>query len=136
VVVRHAAAAEQVNVLLNDEPRFTAVAPQTEAGDVLGAGDYELAVTPAAGGTPIASPQTVQYPDGTANFMYLIGSQADGTLGWAAVQVAELQTAPIVIQTGDGSTEGAGTPTLAIVTLAAALLAAGGVARWALVRRT
>jgi hypothetical protein len=57
-------------------------------------------------------------------------------LGWAAVQVAELQTAPIVIQTGDGSTEGAGTPTLAIVTLAAALLAAGGVARWALVRRT
>ena len=116
VVVRHAAAAEQVNVLLNDEPRFTAVAPQTEAGSVLGAGDYELAVTPAAGGAPIASPQTVQYPDGTANFMYLIGSQADGTLGWAAVQVADLQTAPLVIQTGDGSTEGSdGAPTLAIV---------------------
>ncbi len=108
VVVRHAAAAEQVNVLLNDEPRFTAVAPQTEAGDVLGAGDYELAVTPATGGAPIASPQAVQYPDGTANFMYLIGSQADGTLGWAAVQVGQLQTAPLVIQTGDGSTGGSG----------------------------
>ena len=137
VVVRHAAAAEQVNVLLNDEPRFTAVAPQTESGSVLGAGDYEVAVTPAAGGTPIASPQTVQYPDGTANFMYLIGSQADGTLGWAAVQVAELQTAPLVIQTGDGSTEGSGgAPTLAIVALAAAVLAAGGVGRWALLRRS
>ena len=36
--------------------------------------------------------------------MYLIGSQTDGTLGWAAVQVKDLQTAPAMIQTGDGST--------------------------------
>ena len=35
--------------------------------------------------------------------MYLIGSQADGTLGWAAVEVTNLQTAPAMIQTGDGS---------------------------------
>ena len=75
---------------------------------MLGAGDYEVAVTPARGGAPLAAPETVQYPDGTANFMYLIGSQADGTLGWAAVQVSDLQTAPAVIQTGDGSTEPSG----------------------------
>jgi hypothetical protein len=78
----------------------------------------------------------VQYPDGTANFMYLIGSQADGTLGWAAVQVADLQTAPLVIQTGDGSTERPdGAPMLAIMALAAVVLTAGGVGRWALLRR-
>ena len=49
-------------------------------------------MTPAAGGAPLAAPQRVQYADGTANFMYLIGSQADGTLGWAAVQIDDLQT--------------------------------------------
>ena len=58
----------------------------------------------------------MQYADGTANFMYLIGSQTDGTLGWAAVQIGDLQTAPAMIQTGDGSTEssgGGGAPVMA-----------------------
>ncbi len=137
LVVRHAAAAEPVDVLLNDQATFSAVAPAAEAGDVVGAGTYEVAVAPVGGGEPITDPQTLQYPEGTANFMYLIGSQTDGTLAWAAVQVADLQTTPLVIQTGDGSTEGAGgTPTLAIIALAATVLAAGGAGRWALARRS
>jgi hypothetical protein len=37
--------------------------------------------------------------------MYLIGSEADRTLGWAAVQVGNLEMAPERIDTGDGSTE-------------------------------
>jgi hypothetical protein len=107
VVVRHAADAGPVNVLLNDETTFSGLPSDTEAGGVVGAGAYEIAVTPARGGQPLAAPEQVDYADGTANFMYLIGSQADGTLGWAAVRVSNLETAPAGIQTGDGSTEAA-----------------------------
>ena len=105
LVVRHAAAAEDVNVLLNAEPTLTDVAPAKEASAVVASGTYEIAVTALAGGAPLAPPQNVEFPDGTANFMYLIGSEADHTLGWAAVQIGNLATAPTRIQTGDGSTE-------------------------------
>jgi hypothetical protein len=106
VVVRHAADARPVNVLLNDEATFRGLASDAEADGLVAAGEYEVAVTRArGGGQPLAAPQRVEFADGTANFMYLIGSQADGTLGWAAVQVENLATAPARIQTGDGSTE-------------------------------
>ena len=130
LVVRHAAAAQGVTVLLNAQPVLTDVAPATEGAEVVPAGPYEIEVTPLAGGAPLAAPQDVEYPDGTANFMYLIGSESEGTLGWAAVQIAELQTAPEGIQTGDGSTEftalggGVATGRLIAMTLAAMVLVA------------
>ena len=105
LVVRHAAAAEDVNVLLNAEPALTDLAPAKEASAVVKSGTYAIAVTALAGGDPLAPPEKVEYRDGTANFMYLIGSEADHTLGWAAVQIGNLATAPTRIQTGDGSTE-------------------------------
>jgi Domain of unknown function (DUF4397) len=94
VVVRHAAEAGPINVLLNDQARFRGLAPDEEAGGLVAAGQYEVVVTRTRGGAPLAAPERIEYADGTANFMYLIGSQPDGTLGWAAVQVPNLQTAP------------------------------------------
>jgi hypothetical protein len=128
VVVRHSAAADGVVVLFNDQPAIASLSPDAEGTDVLAAGDYEVAVTPLAGGAPLATPQDVQLDEGTANFMYLIGSQADGTLGWAAVQVKDLQTAPAVIQTGDGSSlsPDSGANPLAIGAIAATFVAALG----------
>ena len=138
VIVRHAAAADGVSVLLNDQPAITSLAPDAEGTDVVAAGNYKVAVTPLAGGAPLAAPQDVQFAEGTANFMYLIGSQADGTLGWAAVQVKDLQTAPEVIQTGDGSTlsHDSGANPLAIGSIAAALAAAVGAMVIVRTRRT
>ena len=92
-------------MLLNEQSTFAGLAPDAEANGTVAAGEYEVAVTPTSGGQPLAAPERVDFADGTANFMYLIGSQSDGTLGWAAVQVKNLQTAPAGIQTGDGSTE-------------------------------
>jgi hypothetical protein len=127
LVVRHSAAADGVSVLLNDQPVIATLAPNAEGTDVLPAGDYQVTVTAAAGGTPLAAPQAVQFAEGTANFMYLIGSQADGTLGWAAVQVKDLQTAPAMIQTGDGSTRHESGPNpLAVGAVVTALVAALG----------
>ena len=126
VVVRHAAAAADVAVSLNDQPTVASLAPDTEASSVVAAGTYTLAVTPAAGGERLATPQEVTLAEGTANFMYLIGSQAEGTLGWAAVQVGDLQTPPAMIQTGDGSTlaDDAGPNPYAIGAVVATLVAA------------
>jgi hypothetical protein len=137
VVVRHAAAARPVTVLLNQQPTFSGLAPDTEAGGTVAAGPYEVAVTPARGGEPLAAPQQAEFADGTANFMYLIGSQADGTLGWAAVQVKNLQTAPGRIQTGDGSTErdAGGRNGIPIGVLVVVVLAIGAVAISTQVRR-
>ncbi len=139
IVVRHDAAAPAVVVLLNNEPTFASLAPEAEAAQVVAAGDYTVTVTPAGGSGSAPAPQNVQLAEGTANFMYLIGSQADGTLGWAAVQVKDLQTAPAMIQTGDGSTlaggGGANPLTVSVVALAAvgavatALLAVQGRSR-------
>jgi len=138
VVVRHAAAADGVSVLFNDQPAVASLSPESEATDVVAAGDYKVAVTPLAGGAPLATPQDVQFAEGTANFMYLIGSQADGTLGWAAVQVKDLQTAPAVIQTGDGSSlsHDPGPNPLAIGAVAATLVAAVGAMFVVRTRRT
>jgi hypothetical protein len=132
VVVRHAAAAEDVNVLLNAEPGFTDVAPAKEASAVVPSGAYQIAVTALTGGAPLAAPQNVEYPDGTANFMYLIGSEADHTLGWAAVQIGNLDTAPTRIQTGDGSTEQspANNRGTVVLLVALAVVAGSGLYRW------
>ena len=136
--MRHAAAADGVSVLLNDQPAIPSLTPDAEGTDIVAAGDYKVAVTPLAGGAPLATPQDVQFAEGTANFMYLIGSQADGTLGWAAVQVKDLQTAPAVIQTGDGSSlsPSSGTNPLAIGAVAATLVAAIGALFVVRIRRT
>jgi Domain of unknown function (DUF4397) len=137
VVVRHAAAAQPVNVLLNEQSTFPGLAPDTEANSNVAAGQYEVAVTPESGGQPLAAPQRVDFAEGTANFMYLIGSQTDGTLGWAAVQVKNLQTAPAGIQTGDGSTERdtGGRSGVPIGVLAVVVAALGAVAISTRVRR-
>jgi hypothetical protein len=138
IIVRHAAAADGVSVLLNDRPAIPTLVPDAEGTDVVAAGDYKVAVTALAGGAPLATPQDVQFAEGTANFMYLIGSQADGTLGWAAVQVKDLQTAPAVIQTGDGSTlsPDSGPNPLAIGVIGATLVGAVGALFVVRMRRT
>jgi Domain of unknown function (DUF4397) len=128
VVVRHVAAAEDVNVLLNAQPALTDLAPAKEASAVIPSGAYEVAVTALAGGAPLAPPQNVEFPDGTANFMYLIGSEADHTLGWAAVQIGNLETVPTRIQTGDGSTEHSPADNRGTVILLAALAALAALA--------
>jgi hypothetical protein len=113
-------------VLLNTETTLTDVAPLKEASAVVASGAYQIEVTALAGGEPLAPPQNVEYPDGTANFMYLIGSEADHTLGWAAVQIGNLETAPLRIQTGDGSTERSPSDNRGTVALLAALAVVAG----------
>ena len=84
VVLRHTAAAGDVAVQLNDQP---AAALDVRGRGGLGPGGRSLHRRGDGGGRRRADrhPQNVAYAEGSATFMYLIGSQADGTLGWAAV---------------------------------------------------
>jgi hypothetical protein len=107
LVVRHAAATAGFDVLLDGQRTFSNVAPARDASGLVPAGRHEIEVDALTTGAVLAPPQSVEYPAGTAVFMYLIGSEADGTLGWAAVQVGNLEMAPERINTGDGSTEAA-----------------------------
>ena len=137
VVVRHTASAENISVLLDDRPTIAAVAPSKSAAKLVSAGTYQVSVTPAGGGRPLAPPQDMDYAEGTANFMYLIGSQAEGTLGWAAVRITDLQTAPVRIQTGDGSAAGTSSDqTTGLMLVGAVMVAAGGGAVWSRTRRS
>ncbi|MBA3288402.1 MAG: DUF4397 domain-containing protein [Acidimicrobiia bacterium] len=103
VVVRHVAAAGPIDVFLDGRQQVAALEQGTETAHQIGAGDYTVSVRRALRNRPIAEPEDVAFREGSANFMYLIGSAERHTIGWAAVVITDLQTAPAQIQTGDGS---------------------------------
>jgi hypothetical protein len=106
VVVRHAAAVGPIDVLVDDQAVATSLQNAQEAKQSIAAGSHQLSVVDPATKATVAAPEGLSFAEGSATFMYLIGSQADGTLGWAVVNVPGLQTAPTQIQTGDGSLAG------------------------------
>jgi hypothetical protein len=120
VTVRHTAAAPAIDVLLDAEPVARALPSLSQVASQLAAGTYEISVTQA--GTPqvLAPPADVPLREGTANEMYLVGNQADGSLVWIAVQVSGLQTAPAQVSTGNSGlvapgSSGPGRDVLALV---------------------
>jgi hypothetical protein len=119
VVVRHVAATGPVNVLLDNQPAAQNLVNDHESEQLTLAGTHQLEVTDPNGSASLAPPEQLSFAEGSANFMYLIGSQQDGTLGWAAVAVTGLQTAPTRVQTGDGSLAGRSGPDLRVAIPAA-----------------
>ena len=103
VVVRHAAAVGTIDVTVDSGPGAAGLSNGHETVFQIAAGTHQLGVVDPPTGAAIAPPQGVPLAEGSANFLYLIGSQREGSLGWAAVKVSGLQTAPARIQTGDGS---------------------------------
>jgi len=120
VVVRHVAAAGPVDVLLDGRRAAQDLANNHESEQPALAGSHQLAVTDPGSGTNLTSPERLSFAEGSANFMYLIGSQKDNTLGWAAVAVTGLQTPPSRVQTGDGSLIRGSAPDLQVAIPAAA----------------
>lgn len=124
VIVRHVAAAPAVDVAVDQSQVAAALANPTEGEADVPAGTREVRTTAAGAANLVAAPQRVPLAEGTANFMYLLGSQAEGTVGWIAVQAAGLVTPPAGVPTGNSGlaahSDGNGSPT--------AGLAAGGLA--------
>ena len=102
-VVRNTAATGPIDVHFGPTVAAAGLANGAGSTTLLPAGVYELAVSAAGTPTPITPTRNVTYPEGTASFMYLIGSSQAQTLDWLAVQATGLQSAPTKVPTGDGS---------------------------------
>lgn len=101
IVVRHVAAAPPIDVFLNENPIATDLANPNEVTQLVAAGTYQVAVTQTGTTDALAPLQNLPLDEGTSNDMYLVGDKTAGTLGWIAVQMTGLQTAPARVQTGD-----------------------------------
>jgi hypothetical protein len=128
LVVRHAAAAGPVNVTIDDAPLTTDLTNPKEAGQEVSAATHRLAVSDAGSAEALIPPQDVPLQEGTASYLYLIGSEADGTVAWITQTVTGLQTAPAGVPTGNSGladeTPADGLPVLPLVAAAFAVIAA------------
>jgi Domain of unknown function (DUF4397) len=134
IVIRHAAASAPIIVAVDNHATVSGLANGQQHALVTTAGSHQVSVSAATGG--LLPPQDIPFEEGSATFLYLIGSQPAGSLAWSAVKVAGLQSAPSRVQTGDGSLRSGtnrSTLTLAVALLAIAMLAGYGAtrARWA-----
>lgn len=102
LVVRHQAAAPAIDVLSDGEPLLTDVTSGGEAETNLAVATHEVAVALAGGGEELVSPTPLQFDEGTAHVVYLIGSAEDDTLDLMVQTVSGLQSAPSGVATGDG----------------------------------
>ncbi len=132
IVVRHTAATAAVDVRLNDDIAIGRLQSGSSSGTLVNAGAYQATVTKSGAKKQLVPPQSVEFPDGTANFVYLIGSEKDDTLAWIAVQIDGLGTAPQAIQTGDGSTRPHSNGPEVPLMLAAIAIVGSSIAFWRL----
>jgi hypothetical protein len=137
VVVRHAAAAGPIDALVDTQTVASGLVNGKGAEQDIAAGSRQVSVVDASTKAVLAPPEAVNFAEGSADFMYLIGSQADNTLGWAIVTVPGLQTAPTRVQTGDGSlTLGspAGWRPMSVLALVLCVIALALTGVWAVLR--
>lgn len=102
LVVRHQAAAPAVDVMSDGETLLTDVTSGDEAETNLAVATHEVAVALAGGGEELVSPTALQFEEGTAHVLYLIGSADDDTLDLMVQTVSGLESAPSGVATGDG----------------------------------
>jgi len=130
LVVRHAAAAGPIDVSLDDTPLASGLNNPREAFREVPAATHRVGVT--VDSEALLPPQEVPLQEGTAQYLYLIGSQDDGTVAWITQTIGGLSGAPAGVPTGNSGlaedTNDAGmSPVLALVAAAAVLVAGLGV---------
>jgi len=94
LVVRHAAAAPAVDVLVDGSPALTNLANPNEAKAEVPAGTYAAAVAATGTTTPVIGPANLTLQAGTAYFVYAIGSLQDENLELVIQTIAGLAAPP------------------------------------------
>jgi hypothetical protein len=124
LVARHQAAAPAVDVLSDGETVIADVASGGEAEADLAVATHEVGVSLADGGEEVVAPTALEFEEGTAQVVYLIGSSEDDTLALMVQTVSGLQSAPSGVATGDGGlAETPGFPMWAAILMAGAAIA-------------
>ena len=112
LVVRDAAAAPAFDVLLNGRAVARNVTSRGQSESEVSANQYKLSLV--AAGNDLAPSQNVPLNEGTVNFLYLIGSASDDSLGWLANKVDGVGLPPAAVQTGNSGLVG-GQPSFPVV---------------------
>ena len=137
LVVRHTAAAPEVDILANGSAAFTSV-PNGGQGQVdLAAGTISAEVVPAGATEPVViGPADLPITEGASLIVYAVGSLADGNLTVLTQSISGLGSTPSVVNTGNSPVDGGSNNTAVIVLGAVALLGLGfvGARRVALVQ--
>jgi hypothetical protein len=126
LVVRHQAQAPPINVQVKDDLLLRHLASGEEAGKEVSAGSARVAFM-GLDGTALVKATPVEFQEGAAYFLYLIGSNEDQTLDVMVEAVSGVQTPPSGVDTGHGGLAAEdGLPTWAwlLMTSAGAALAA------------
>jgi hypothetical protein len=136
-VVRHTAAAQPVDVALDQTVVAAALAEPGGSTATVAPATYQVSVWQPGTQNPVAPPQPVTLTEGSETVMYLIGSQQANTLTWVAEQISDLDTPPNKVQTGDSglAADGGGTSVPYLPVAAAAGLAGVGLVIAADIRR-
>jgi len=128
LVVRHTAAAPEVDILLADGTELFPGVSNPQEGQVdVPAGAYDVEIAPAGAGVDgsVFSAPGVELPEGTARIVFATGSLADDTFGLVVQDIAGLHTAPAQVNTG-GLLDGQ--PVSLLVALMALVLVGGAAA--------
>jgi len=137
LVVRHTAAAPEVDILANGAAAFTSVPNGAEGQADLPAGTVTAEVVPAGATEPVViGPADLPIAEGASLIVYAVGSLDAGNLTVLTQSISGLGDAPSAVNTGNSPVDQGGSPFAVAIVAAVAL---GGVAlvasrRTALVR--
>jgi len=102
IVVRHAAAAPTVDVLVGGDPTFTGLVNGGEAAADLAAGTLSVSVVPAGTTTPVViGPADFDVTEGESLIVYAVGSLSADSLTVLTEELTEIHGSPNVVNTGD-----------------------------------
>ena len=128
IVVRHTAAAPEVDVLANGAVAFAAVPNGAEGALDLAAGTITAEVVPAGASEPVViGPADLPISEGASLIVYAVGSLEGETLTVLTQSITGLQSAPETVNTGNSPVnEGAAnTGLIAAAVLGVAIVGAG-----------
>ncbi|MEU8182154.1 DUF4397 domain-containing protein [Micromonospora sp. NPDC049044] len=129
LIVRHTAAAPEVDVRAGGTPVFKGLTNPNEAKGDVDAGSVKADVVLAGTDTVAIGPADLNLKEGTATIVYAIGSAEGKNLDVVAQTITGLHSAPGGVPSGDGGQAGTGVDTwwYALTGAGVLLLLAGGV---------
>lgn len=132
LVVRHTAAAPEVDIRANGAVAFAAVPNGAEGSVDLDVGTISADVVPAGADDPVViGPADLPINEGESLIVYAVGSLDGDTLGVLTETITGLHTAPNAVNTGTSPVESGGSTTLALGLAAVVAVAALGGGRLA-----
>jgi hypothetical protein len=121
--LRHQAEAAPVQLMVDGTPLLARVASGEEDGTAIPAATHDVEVV-AEDGASLVPRSSLQFEEGTAYFLYLIGSTTEGTLDLMVQRATGLASPPSGVATGDGGlADESGLPPWAMVLMLGAALA-------------